>query len=77
MIVIQFLQNLLHYSFAEQHGLCPDTKLLTILSYGGHLAVIKIYDLSMAAHKRLLLLLEILRIDRCRHSFLLSHRDDI
>ena len=77
MIVIQFLQNLLHYSFAEQHGLCPYTEFLAILSDCSHLAVIQIYDLSMATHKRLLLFLEIFRIDRHRYPFLLSHREYI
>ena len=63
MIVIQFLQDLLHNRFTEEDRLGTYTKLLAILAYRCHFAVIQIYYLSMATHKRLLLLLKIFGID--------------
>ena len=63
MVIIQFRQNLFHYRLAEQDGLCTDTEPVAVLSDGSHFAVIQIDDLPVATHQRLLLLLEILRID--------------
>ena len=63
MIVIKLRKDLLHYGLTEHNGLDPDTKLLTILVYGSHLAVIQVDNLTMAAQKRCLLFFEILRID--------------
>ena len=70
MIIVKFRQDLLHYSFAEKHSLRTDTELVTVLAYGCHLAVIQIDDLPVTPHKRLLLLLEVLRINARRGSFL-------
>ncbi len=64
MIVIQLFQYFLHYSLSEQHRLRPYAELLAILPDCRHLAVVQIYDLSMATHKRLLLLLQVIRINR-------------
>ncbi len=75
MIVIQFLQYLLHYSFPEQHRLSSYAELIAILPDCRHLTVVQIYDLSMATHQRLLLLLKIVRINRCRCLFLLCHEN--
>ena len=72
MIVIQFRKHFLHYRFAEKHSFRTYTKLLTIMLYSRHLAVIQIDDLPMSAHKRFFLLFKILRINAGRTVFLLS-----
>lgn len=64
MIVIQFRQDLFHYRFTEKHCLRSDPELVTILPDSRHLAIIQIDNLPMLTHKSLLLLLQILRIDR-------------
>ena len=63
MIVIKFRKDLFHDGFSEKDCLGSYTKPLTILPYGCHFAVIQIDDLPVATHKRLLLLLEIFRIN--------------
>ena len=70
VVIVQFRQHLFHDRLAEQDGLGTDTELVTVLAYGRHLAVIQIDDLPVAPHKRLLLLLEILRVNARRGSFL-------
>ena len=76
MIIVEFRQDLLHYSFAEKHSLRTDTELVTILLDGSHLTIIQIDDLPMLAYKRCLLFLEILRIYTYAAVFLLfSHAD--
>ena len=62
MAVIQLLQHLFHDGLAEEHCLCADTKLFTVLIDSFHLLVIQIDDLPVAAHQRRLLFLEILGI---------------
>ena len=62
MIIIQFLQNLFHYRFTEKHCLCAHTKLLAILIYGGHLAVVQVDHLPVATHQSRLLFFKVLRI---------------
>lgn len=73
MVVIQFRKDFLHYGLAEENSLGTDTESFAILSYRRHLAVIQIDDLSVAAHQRLLLLLQIFRIDICLSYFLFCH----
>lgn len=73
MIIIQFLEYLFHYGLTEQHCFGIDTELITILLYCSHLTIIQIDDLPMATHQRLLLLLQIIRVDRRHFSSLLCH----
>ena len=63
MIVIKFRKDLFHDSLPEKDCLGTDTEPFTILLYGCHFTVIQIDDLPVATHQRLLLLLEIFRID--------------
>ena len=72
MIIIQFLQDLLHDSLTEEDSLCAHTKLFAILTYCCHLAIIQINNLPMATHKRLLLFLKIFGIYSHRLISLLS-----
>ena len=62
MIIIQFLQYLLHYSLSEKNGLCTHTELVAVLFNCSHLTIIQVDNLPMLTYKRLLLLLEVLRI---------------
>lgn len=62
MVVIQFGKHLLHYRFTVKHRPCAYTESLAITVYGSDLTVIQIDDLSMPAHKRSLLFLQIFRI---------------
>ena len=62
MAFFQFFEDLFHNGFAEEDSLCTHTELFTILTDGSHLAVIQIYDLTMAAHQRCLLFFEIFGI---------------
>ena len=74
MIVIQFLEDLFHDGFAEEDRFRANTELFAIQAYGSHLAVVKIYDLTVAAYKSLLLLLQIFRIHTgCAGIFPFSH----
>ncbi len=74
MVIVKFRQNLFHYGFTEEHGLRTHTEFVAILSYGSHLAVIQIDDLPVPAHKSLLLLLHIFRINSRPDCFpFLSH----
>ena len=73
MIVIQFLQYLLHYSFPEQHRLSSYAELIAILPDCRQLTVVQIDDLSVATHQRLLLLLQVFRIDSRLILLLFSH----
>ena len=74
MIVIQFLENLLHDRFSVKCGTGTHPELLAELVDCSHFAVVKIYDLPMAAYHRCFLFLEIIRI--YRHRFLLLCHDD-
>ena len=71
MVIVQFRQDLLHYSFSVKHRLGTDPELLTITIYGSQLAVIQVDDLPMLTHKRFLLLLKIFRIHSSSCLFLL------
>ena len=74
MVVVQFLEDLFHDGFAEEDRFRTNPEFVAIQMYGGHLAVIKIDDLTMAAHQCLLLLLEIFRIDAgCAGIFPFGH----
>ena len=74
MVIIQFGQDLLHYSLAEKYGLCTYTELVTILLNGSHLTIIQVNNLSVPTHKSSFLLLEIFRIDTgSRVLLLFSH----
>ena len=73
MIVIKLREHLLHYGLPEKSCLGTYPELVTILIDGSHLAVIQIDDLSVATHQRLLLLLQVFRIDSCLILFLFSH----
>ena len=63
MIIIKFRKNLFHDSLSEQDSLGTDTEPFTIRLYGSHFTVIQIDDLPVATHQRLLLLLEIFRVN--------------
>ena len=77
MVVIQFLEDLLHYRLPVQSSLRAHTELRTILLNGSHLAVIQIYDLPMLPHQRSLLFLQIFRVHPFQAFLLLSrHNDD-
>ena len=71
MVIIKFRQDLLHYGFSVENGLCTYPELLTIKIYCSQLTVIQIDDLSMLTYKRLLLLLKIFWIHSRRCLFLL------
>ena len=73
MIVIKLREHLLHYGLPEKSCLCTYPELVTILTNGSHLAVIQIDDLSVATHQRLLLLLQVFRVDSCLILLLFSH----
>ena len=73
MIVIKLREHLLHYGLPEKSRLGTHPELVTILPYGSHLAVIQIDDLSVATHQRLLLLLQVFRIDSSLILLLFSH----
>ena len=73
MIVIKLREHLLHYGLSEKSRLGTHPELVTILPYGSHLAVIQIDDLSVATHQRLLLLLQVFRVDSCLILLLFSH----
>ena len=62
MAFFQFFEDFFHYGLTEQDSLGAHTELFTILTDGSHLAVIQIYDLTMAAHQRCLLFFEIFGI---------------
>ena len=63
VIVVEFRQDLFHYSFAEEHSLGTDPEFLAITVDGRHFAVVQIYDLPVTTHKGFLLLLQVFRID--------------
>lgn len=73
MIVFKLRKHLLHYGLAEKHGLGPYPELVTILTYGSHLTVIQINDLSVPTDKRCFLLFKIFRIYPRNLFFLLGH----
>lgn len=73
MIVIKLREHLLHYGLPEKSRLGTYPELVTILPYGSHLTVIQIDDLSVATHQRLLLLLQVFRIDSRLILLLFSH----
>ena len=77
MIIIQFLQDLLHDSLTVQDRLCADTKLLALLIDSLHLLVIQIDDLPVAAHQRRLLLLEIFGIDALGYFLFTGHGGNV
>ena len=77
MIIVQLGEDLLHDRLPVQHCLCTHAELLTIAVYGSHLAIIKIDDLPMSAHKGFLLLLQIFGIYALRCLFLLLCHDSI
>ncbi len=63
MIVVEFRKDLFHDGLTEENRLCANLEFFTVEIDGSHFAIIEIYDLPVATHKRLLLLLEIFRIN--------------
>ena len=63
MIVIKFLENLLHDGLTEKYSLGTYPELLTLLAYRSHLAIVKVNDLPVTTGQSLLLLPQIIRID--------------
>ena len=70
MIIIQFRKYFLHNGFPEKNRFGSHPEFVTILSDCCHLTIIQINDLPVATHQRLLLLLQIFRIDACIASFI-------
>ena len=70
MVVIQFRQHFLHNGLTEKNRFGSHPESVAILSDCCHLTIIQIDDLPMATHQRLLLLLQVFRIDACIVSFL-------
>lgn len=59
MVIIEFLEYLLHNGLTEEDGSCGDTELFTILRNSLHLLVIQVDNLAVTPDKRGLLLLKI------------------
>lgn len=57
MIIIQFLQDLLHDRLAEKDCLCTDAELFAVLIDGCHLAVVQVDNLTVTAYEGSFLLL--------------------